>query len=124
MGDAVVLAYLKDVTFALRDPLDERKGFRLEFHFAENPYFQNDMLWKEYISDEHSPYITEIDISEVQACAIEWKEGQDVTVELVSKKKKGGGAKKAAKDRPKLEPRNSFFRNFFTGRKEDEDDEN
>jgi len=117
--DAPVLLHLTDVTCVQRDRTDRRKGFRLEFEFAENEFFTNRALWKEYISEEHSPYTGALDVSEVQASAIQWNEGKDVTVHLVTKKKKkGGGAKKAAK--PALQPRSSFFRMFFRNLREGE----
>mmetsp|Transcript_36441 Transcript_36441/g.100367 ORF Transcript_36441/g.100367 Transcript_36441/m.100367 type:complete len:338 (-) Transcript_36441:73-1086(-) len=119
--DAPVLEYLSDVKMEPRDAKDEHKGFHLEFHFVDNPFFENKVLSKEYISEEHSPYTGAIDVSEIRASSIEWKTGMDVTVAMVEKKKKksGGGAKKAMKAKAAtLEPRSSFFRMFFRNLKE------
>jgi len=96
------------------DESDLQKGFKLTFHFVENPFFENDVLWKEYYTEEDSPYTGEMTTTKIKACEIDWKPGKNVTVETVKKKTKGGGAKKAKqKGKEKEEPRDSFFRNFF-----------
>eukprot|EP00933_Yihiella_yeosuensis_P029754 TRINITY_DN2338_c0_g1_i2.p1 TRINITY_DN2338_c0_g1~~TRINITY_DN2338_c0_g1_i2.p1 ORF type:complete len:323 (-),score=131.12 TRINITY_DN2338_c0_g1_i2:315-1283(-) len=112
--DEDVLLFLKDVTKSYVDDSDIDKGFKLQFHFAENEFFTNTVLEKEYHVEESCPYTGEINIKEIKATEIDWKEGKDVTVELVKKKVKGGGAKKAKqKGKESIEPRNSFFRIFF-----------
>eukprot|EP00439_Symbiodinium_sp_Y106_P043980 s1820_g5.t1 len=163
--DEPVLDYCKDITKAWldeADPLykaevqgglvalamtasnlqDISKGFKLIFHFVENPYFMNAELWKdeelEYHVEEASPYTGEVSAKEIKAAEIDWIAGKNVTVEKVTKKVKGGGAKKAkqkGKDltkramqakppmgltvwQEKEEPRDSFFRGFFRNLKE------
>jgi len=117
--DEDVLDYCSDVTKSHLDEADFNKGFKLTFHFAENPFFENRELWKEYHLDEPSPYTGDVDVKEIKVSEIEWKAGKNVTVEIVSKKVKGGGAKKAKqKGKEKEEPRDSFFRNFFRHLKE------
>mmetsp|Transcript_107439 Transcript_107439/g.229383 ORF Transcript_107439/g.229383 Transcript_107439/m.229383 type:complete len:369 (-) Transcript_107439:155-1261(-) len=112
--DAPVLEYLKDIKKDFVDAAEPQKGFKLTFHFVENPYFTNDVLTKEYYTEETSPYTGEIDTTQVKSTEIDWKDGKDVTVEIVKKKATGGGAKKAKqKNKEKAEPRDSFFRNFF-----------
>jgi len=112
--DEDVLEYCSDVTKSYLDDSDYNKGFKLCFHFVQNPYFENDVLWKEYHLEEGSPYTGETNTTEIKVIDIEWKEGKNVTVEKVSKKVKGGGAKKAKqKGKEKEEPRDSFFRGFF-----------
>lgn len=118
--DEPVLEYCSDVTKSYLDAEDLHKGFKLTFHFVENPYFENDTIWKEYHTQEASPYTGEIDTTEIKVSDIEWKPGKDVTVEKVAKKVKGGGAKKTKqKAKEKEEPRDSFFRNFFRNLKPD-----
>lgn len=39
--DEPVLEYCKDITKSWLDESDLAKGFRLHFHFVENPYFTN-----------------------------------------------------------------------------------
>lgn len=117
--DEPVLEYCKDITKSWLDESDLAKGFRLHFHFVENPYFTNTELSKEYYVKEENPYTGEMSAKEIKATIIEWKPGKDVTVEKVTKKVKGGGAKKAKqKGKEKEEPRDSFFRGFFRNLKE------
>ncbi|OLP89751.1 Nucleosome assembly protein 1,1 [Symbiodinium microadriaticum] len=117
--DEPVLDYCKDITKAWLDEADISKGFKLIFHFVENPYFTNTELWKEYHVEEASPYTGEVSAKEIKAAEIDWNAGKNVTVEKVAKKVKGGGAKKAKqKGKEKEEPRDSFFRGFFRHLKE------
>jgi len=111
--DAPVLEYLVDIETSNHDDADAKKGFKLVFHFSENPYFTNTDLFKEYYTEEMNPYNGELVVKEIKASTIEWKAGKDVTVEKVAKKVKGGGAKKAKQKKEKEEPRPSFFREFF-----------
>ncbi|CAK0855945.1 unnamed protein product [Prorocentrum cordatum] len=103
------------------DPDDSSKGFKLRFEFAPNPYFEEAVLSKEYHTKERSHWTGEIGLTEIVASSITWKAGKDVTVEVVKKKAKGGGAKKEKQKAKggKEEPRNSFFRVFFKSLKED-----
>jgi len=111
--DEPVLEFLVDIEKANVEEIDSKKGFKLVFHFAENPYFTNTELWKEYITEEMNPYSGELAVKEIKSCTIEWKAGKDVTVEKVAKKVKGGGAKKAKQKQEKEQARPSFFRLFF-----------
>lgn len=112
--DEPVLEFLSDIEKADIDNTDHTKGFKLTFHFLENPYFENIKLTKEYITDESNPYCGEEEVKEIKCSTIDWKAGKNVTVERVAKKVKGGGAKKQKqKGKEKEEPRESFFRDFF-----------
>uniref|UniRef100_A0A7S1AI30 Nucleosome assembly protein n=1 Tax=Noctiluca scintillans TaxID=2966 RepID=A0A7S1AI30_NOCSC len=111
--DEPVLKHLTDITTENVDS-DADQGFRLTFHFAENPYISNATLWKEYRTQEESPYSKETEVKSVKVSDIEWKDGQDVTVTRVTPKVKGGGAKKQKqKAKEKFEARDSFFRHIF-----------
>lgn len=112
--DLPVLDYLRNIESAPLDPDNMGNGFRLTFSFVDNPYISNETLWKEYHTIETSPYNPQVDV-EIRASPIEWKPGQDVTVEEVKKKKKAGSSAKPSKT--KLEPRDSFFRGFFRSMK-------
>jgi nucleosome assembly protein 1-like 1 len=117
--DEPVLEYLKDITAVdLAD--DPVKGFTLKFHFVENPFFSNEVLTKEYHTEEGSPYTGETNTKKIVVSEIKWKPGKDVTVEKVAKKVKGGGAKKAKQKAAKAteEPRDSIFRHFFRNMEE------
>merc|ERR1719330_1491238 len=66
------------------------------------------------ITEETNPYCGEIEVKEIKCSEIKWKPGKNVTVEIVTKKVKGGGAKKQKqKGKEKEEARPSFFREFF-----------
>merc|ERR1719281_1816416 len=112
--DEPVLEYLKDIKVKHIDESDFDKGFRLVFEFKENPYFEHKELVKEYHTKEGSPWTGEVDLEKITATEIEWKSGKNITEEVVKKKVKGGGAKKAKqKNKETAEPRESFFRLFF-----------
>eukprot|EP00928_Gymnodinium_smaydae_P097471 TRINITY_DN883_c0_g1_i2.p2 TRINITY_DN883_c0_g1~~TRINITY_DN883_c0_g1_i2.p2 ORF type:complete len:336 (+),score=135.54 TRINITY_DN883_c0_g1_i2:85-1092(+) len=112
--DEEVLEYLRDVRCKNLDDADEKKGFKIEFEFSENPFFEDTTLWIEVHTKEKNPWCGEITCSKMVSSVIQWKAGKDVTVELVAKKVKGGGAKKAKqKGKATEEPRDSFFRSLF-----------
>lgn len=115
--DDPVLEYLTDVRYSFLSKEDDR-SFKLEFHFAENPYFTNSEVWKEYEVREESPYRVQHTCEEIRVGPIDWHAGKDVTVEIVNKKAKGAAAKKG-KNKEKKEPRPSFFRDFFRALKAD-----
>eukprot|EP00931_Biecheleriopsis_adriatica_P068045 TRINITY_DN42084_c0_g1_i1.p1 TRINITY_DN42084_c0_g1~~TRINITY_DN42084_c0_g1_i1.p1 ORF type:complete len:345 (+),score=126.77 TRINITY_DN42084_c0_g1_i1:44-1036(+) len=115
--DEPVLEYLRDIEALDLDEKDSKKGFRLRFHFAENPYFTNSVLSKEYLVGDTNPWNEEMDLTEIRGCTIDWKEGKDVTVEKV-KKEKGGSKKKKGSAKASVEPRPSFFREMFRTLKE------
>lgn len=109
--DVPALEYLKDITSTdIED--EDHLSFRLDFVFAENPFFEETVLSKTYTVREASPWNGEQDVKQIRSTKITWKSGQDVTVALTKKKVKGGGAKKA-KAKEKAEPRISFFRTFL-----------
>jgi len=117
--DEPVLEYCSDLTTSYVDNMDSEKGFRITMHFVENPYFTNAELWTEYLFDPPNPYTGDANLTEIKTSEIDWKPGKDVTVEKISKKVKGGGAKKAKqKGKEKEEPRDSFFRSCFRALKE------
>lgn len=113
--DEPVLGNLKDVVATDLDPQNSDQGFRLDFHFASNQYFSNDVLFVEFHTRQGCVYREEVDIVEVKASTIEWKAGQDVTIE---KKKAAKTKKSKQKKKSDAEPRESFFRNFFVSLKQ------
>eukprot|EP00250_Pteridium_aquilinum_P008919 c18306_g2_i2 orf=648-1739(-) len=107
------LKYLKDIRSF---NLEGEKGFKLEFHFGENPYFKNTLLTKVYhMAEEDDPILERAEGTE-----IEWHPGKNVTQKLLQKKPKKGS--KNAKPVTKVEECESFF-NFFDPPKVPEDDE-
>jgi len=116
--DEPVLEFVTDIE-KVQNEEDNSLGFKLIFHFLENPYFENTRLEKEYITLETNPYCGEMEVKEIKCSIIEWKAGKNVTVEKTVKKVKGGGAKKQKqKGKEKEEPRPSFFRDFFRNLKQ------
>ncbi|CAH3038270.1 unnamed protein product [Pocillopora meandrina] len=51
---------------------DIKSGYRIKFGFAENPYFTNEVLFKEVIVNEHGHQLA-------RATPIKWKGGMDLT---------------------------------------------
>eukprot|EP00929_Paragymnodinium_shiwhaense_P008191 TRINITY_DN112133_c0_g1_i1.p1 TRINITY_DN112133_c0_g1~~TRINITY_DN112133_c0_g1_i1.p1 ORF type:complete len:409 (+),score=126.75 TRINITY_DN112133_c0_g1_i1:124-1350(+) len=109
--DQPVLECLSDIRSSLLEEDTPSKGFRVELQFSENPWFTDEVLWKEYHFGEASAVRSREGLEEIRASEIHWLPGQNVTTEVVKKKTKGGGAKK--KNKTTEEPRDSFFRGFF-----------
>lgn len=117
--DADALTYLTDITCesvtgtAKAETANggeeevETVGFRLNFKFRENPYFNNTVLTKTY----HMLDDTEPVLEKAEGCSIDWKPGKNCTVKVMKKKPKKGG-KPDAKPQTKIEQVESFF-NFF-----------
>lgn len=60
---------------------DIKSGYRISFHFKENPYFENKMLTKEFnLGSSGDPAF--------ESTPIRWKEGNDLSKKI---KNKGGG---------------------------------
>lgn len=110
--DVPVLEYLRDISSS---NLEGRKGFKLTFAFAENPYFENLVLEKSYLmADDEDPILEKIEGTDIT-----WKTGKNITVKVMKQKSKKAGGKPLIK----TEPCESFF-NFFSPPEmpEDEDD--
>jgi len=73
---------------------DIKSGYRIKFYFDENPFFENDVLTKEFHLGTSEP--------SSNATAIKWKEGMDLT------KPAQDQAAKATKKRPHQAPRTFF----------------
>jgi hypothetical protein len=98
--DQKVLEHLKEID-VIEDLDDSKHGYKITFTFGSNPYFENDILWKE-IRPEESGSI------KVSASKINWKEGKDIT--KVPEEPKGGKKRKKA-----------FDESFFTWFSEEND---
>eukprot|EP01002_Notosolenus_urceolatus_P001529 NODE_1398_length_1431_cov_129.399421_g1163_i0.p2 GENE.NODE_1398_length_1431_cov_129.399421_g1163_i0~~NODE_1398_length_1431_cov_129.399421_g1163_i0.p2 ORF type:complete len:395 (+),score=149.56 NODE_1398_length_1431_cov_129.399421_g1163_i0:125-1309(+) len=103
----------------------EERGFRLDFHFASNNFFAENLLTKTYTYTNDDDQIV---LKQVKGCKISWNDGKNLTVDQVTKKQKKGKGKNAATRTVVVEePCESFF-NFFspteiTGEEQDEEDE-
>ena len=60
---------------------EDGKYFSLTFHFSENEFFTNTTIKKEFDMEDD-------EIKRSFGTAIEWKEGKNLTMEIVKKKNK------------------------------------
>eukprot|EP00793_Prasinoderma_coloniale_P005200 PRCOL_00000961-RA len=104
-NDAEVLEYVEDIKTGKLTG-EEEEGFWLEFHFRDNPFFDNTVLRKEYVMIDEEEQL----LDEARGTEIDWKKGKDVTTKLLKKKSKKGGPK--GKVQTKREKVDSFF-HFF-----------
>lgn len=117
--DRPILEQLQDIRIVSSPVVNEKHvktasenmGFRLEFHFAPNDYFDDVVLTKDYALrcevDETDPWIFDgPEVVNCRGCKIHWNRGKNATLRPVRKLKNGEIVTKWAK-------RNSFF-NFFT----------
>lgn len=112
--DEEALKYLKDIKWS---KLDNPKGFKLEFYFDSNPYFQNSVLTKTYHMIEDDDPILEKSIG----TEIEWHPGKCLTQKVMKKRPKKGS--KNAKPIIKTEKCDSFFNIFNPPQIPEDDDE-
>jgi nucleosome assembly protein 1-like 1 len=78
---------LKDLTDIRMEYLD-RPGFRLIFEFSENAFFSNKTISKTYYYQEENGYGGDFIYDHAEGDKIDWKEGQDLTVKVESKKQR------------------------------------
>merc|ERR1719369_1835505 len=112
-ADEPVLKKLTDITVTFSEvPM----GFTLHFYFAQNDYFTNSVLTKEYEMkcepSEDDPFSFEgPEIFKCKGSTINWKEGKNLTVKTVKKKQKHK-SKGSVRTITKQVKADSFF-NFF-----------
>jgi len=123
--DEPILECLEDIKVILSKPATPM-NFTLEFHFASNPYFTNEVLVKQYklVSepDKNDPFSFEgPEIVSSTGCTINWNKGKNVTVKVVKKRQKHKN-KGTLRTVSKEMPTDSFF-NFFDPPQVPDDDE-
>ncbi|XP_076943918.1 nucleosome assembly protein 1;2-like [Bidens hawaiensis] len=107
------LNYLKDIKWCR---INEPKGFKLEFFFNTNPYFENSILTKVYhMIDDDEPIL-----EKAIGTDIEWLPRKCLTQKILKKKPKKES--KNAKPITKTEKCESFF-NFFSPPQVPDDEE-
>ncbi|KAI0873593.1 NAP-domain-containing protein [Hypoxylon argillaceum] len=99
----------------------DKPGFRLIFAFAENEYFTNTTITKTYYYQNESGYGGDFIYDHAEGSKINWKDGQDLTVRIESKKQRNKNTKQTRIVK-KTVPTESFF-NFFSPPKPPNDDE-
>lgn len=82
--DEEALKHLTDIRMEYLD----RPGFRLVFEFSANDFFTNKTIAKSYFYQEESGYGGDFIYDHAEGENIEWKEGQDLTVRMESKKQR------------------------------------
>ena len=93
--DAACLQSLTDITKEYIDG-NPRKGFSLNFYFAENEYFTNKVLSKKYNFDQDPEALEEEEplLDTIDGCEIDWKsQEKKLTVILKQKKQRHKGGK-------------------------------
>eukprot|EP01080_Neovahlkampfia_damariscottae_P001452 gene1452-12071_t len=139
--DEESLSFLKQITVK-EEFTETHQTFTLDFHFEENPFFANEKLTKvfskkyykdykamiedtKHIHGENCDHDHEEDDDEVKPTGtkIEWKEGKNLQMKLVTKVLKGNKKKnKTEKKIQKLEKCETFY-NFFDSFDDDETNE-
>lgn len=66
---------------------DIKSGYRIQFHFAPNPFFENNMLAKEFFLGGPSGPMS-------KSTVIEWKEGKDLQKSQLKRKQLAPGRKR------------------------------
>ncbi|CEG00079.1 Nucleosome assembly protein (NAP) [Ostreococcus tauri] len=98
---------------------DEMCGFKIDFHFEPNDYFEDEVLTKTYHMDDEDEDV----LRYIEASEINWKAGKNLTVKVLRKKPKPGAKNK--KPITKTEPAESFFQFFYPPEvPDDEEQEN
>ncbi|KAI1096855.1 nucleosome assembly protein [Rostrohypoxylon terebratum] len=115
--DEAALRYLTDIRMEYLD----KPGFRLIFEFAENEFFTNKTITKTYFYQNESGYGGDFIYDHAEGDKINWKEGQDLTVRIESKKQRNKNTKQTRIVK-KTVPTESFF-NFFSPPKAPTDDD-
>lgn len=82
--DEAALRYLTDIRMEYLD----KPGFRLIFEFTENTFFTNKTITKTYFYQNESGYGGDFIYDHAEGDKIDWKEGQDLTVRVESKKQR------------------------------------
>ncbi|KAI2473763.1 nucleosome assembly protein [Annulohypoxylon bovei var. microspora] len=115
--DETALRFLTDIRMEYLD----KPGFRLIFEFAENEFFTNKTITKTYFYQNESGYGGDFIYDHAEGDKINWKEGQDLTVRIESKKQRNKNTKQTRIVK-KTVPTESFF-NFFSPPKAPTDDD-
>lgn len=95
--DEEALQYLKKVE--VQEFEDIKSGYKINFHFDKNPYFENDVLFKEFhLNDNGEPTC--------KSSQIKWKPGKNLTEDNTKSDARAaagaGGAKKRAHESSSL----------------------
>ncbi|KAK8017604.1 nucleosome assembly protein [Apiospora rasikravindrae] len=87
--DEGALKHLVDIRMEYLD----KPGFRLIFEFADNKFFTNKTITKTYFYQNESGYGGDFIYDHAEGDKINWKEGEDLTVRVESKKQRNKNTK-------------------------------
>ncbi|WFD32179.1 histone chaperone [Malassezia sp. CBS 17886] len=114
--DEDALVHLKDVRLRYLDPpkddADALQGFQLDFHFAPNEFFSNDVLTKTYFYQDQVGFSGDLVYDHAQGTAIDWKAPEKNLAQRVETKKQRNKNTNETRTVKRLVPTESFF-NFF-----------
>eukprot|EP00158_Paraphelidium_tribonemae_P002900 Partr_v1_DN25769_c0_g1_i1_m74702 putative Nucleosome assembly protein len=114
----------EEVMKSLRDikSIITADGFRLEFAFAANAFFSNEVLTKTYFLDDTNPEHTEVMFDHAEGCVIQWKQNKDLTVKTEIRKQRHKTSKQTRVIK-KTVPNETFFTFFSPPQMPKEEDE-
>jgi nucleosome assembly protein 1-like 1 len=106
--DEEALKFLTNITL---EYVDDFQGFKLLFHFAPNPFFDNEVLTKTFNIPDMMGGASggEPSVESLPGTDIKWKAGKNLTVKVIKKTVKKKGKKTTVS---KEEPQDSFFAFF------------
>ncbi|ESK93400.1 nucleosome assembly protein [Moniliophthora roreri MCA 2997] len=107
--DAGALKHLNDVRLSYLDK--GKPGFKIDFRFTPNEYFENEVLTKTYTFQDELGYTGDFIYERAIGTEIKWKEDKDLTKEFEIKKQRNKNTNRTRLVR-KARPTESFF-NFF-----------
>ncbi|KAI0757734.1 nucleosome assembly protein [Daedaleopsis nitida] len=110
--DAEALKSLTDIRIEYLPSTETKPGFKLQFFFGPNDYFENTMLEKTYLYQEEVGYSGDFMYDRAIGTEIKWKEDKDLTKEFEVKKQRNKNTNRTRLVR-KARPTASFF-NFFS----------
>uniref|UniRef100_A0A8C4RFF1 Nucleosome assembly protein 1-like 1 n=1 Tax=Eptatretus burgeri TaxID=7764 RepID=A0A8C4RFF1_EPTBU len=114
--DEPILQHIQDIKLTFPEG-EKGMTFALEFHFAHNDYFRNEMLSKTYMMHSHPVLERPLGyqgptIISCKGCPINWREGRDVTAHTVQEHLQKHRSSSCARRVTRSSPTRSFF-SFF-----------
>ncbi|KAJ1734578.1 histone chaperone [Coemansia biformis] len=116
--DEDAIKFLRDIRLAY---LADEPGFRLEFEFAENPFFSNTLLTKTY-AYEQSDVSGELEFASATGTEVDWKPDHDLSVTVETKKQRHKTTNRTRVVK-KTVPAETFFSFFAAVQEPDEEDD-
>ncbi|KAJ1790350.1 histone chaperone [Coemansia sp. RSA 2523] len=116
--DEGAIKFLRDIRLVY---LSDKPGFKLEFEFAENPYFSNSVLSKTYVY-EQSDVAGDLEFGSAQGTEIDWKPENDLSVTVETKKQRHKTSNRTRVVK-KTVPAETFFSFFATVEEPESDDD-